>query len=68
MEDPSRFVLVEEVEFPPLAECGRRGSQRQRRNLQEFENVFLAQQRWKGKGWFEMREKDQVRENLLKEF
>ncbi|GBO37002.1 hypothetical protein AVEN_247825-1 [Araneus ventricosus] len=54
MEDPSKFVLVEEVEFSP--------SGRQRgRTLQDNENVFLVQQKWKAKGWFEMREKDQTK-------
>ncbi|CAL1293730.1 unnamed protein product [Larinioides sclopetarius] len=54
MEDPGKFVLVEEVEFSP--------SGRQRgRTLQDNENVFLVQQKWKAKGWFEMREKDQTK-------
>ncbi|KAG8182202.1 hypothetical protein JTE90_004139 [Oedothorax gibbosus] len=50
LEDPSRFVLVEEVEF--RAKGGR--------TLRDDENVFLVQQKWKAKGWFEMREKDQA--------
>ncbi|XP_035226303.1 1-phosphatidylinositol 4,5-bisphosphate phosphodiesterase epsilon-1-like isoform X2 [Stegodyphus dumicola] len=62
MEDPSKFGLVEELEYPPLAESAsssKKRLQRQRRFLQDHENVFLAQQRWKGRGWFEMRERDQ---------
>ncbi|XP_023223275.1 1-phosphatidylinositol 4,5-bisphosphate phosphodiesterase epsilon-1-like isoform X2 [Centruroides sculpturatus] len=66
LEDPSRFVLVEEMEYPPLAESTptgtvrKRGIHRERRILEDNENVYQVQAKWKVKGWLELREKDEI--------
>ncbi|KAL1439330.1 hypothetical protein MTO96_010351 [Rhipicephalus appendiculatus] len=67
-EDPSNFVLVEQVEYPsPLTESvptvgssvRRRGPCRGLRTLMDDENVYLVQAQWKGRGWFELRERNE---------
>ncbi|XP_064469144.1 uncharacterized protein LOC135383352 [Ornithodoros turicata] len=67
-EDPNNFVLVEEVEYPsPLAESTpvgstvrRRGLNRDRRVLYDDENVYEVQAQWKAKGWFELRDRNEM--------
>ncbi|KAL3193090.1 hypothetical protein MRX96_058588 [Rhipicephalus microplus] len=67
-EDPNNFVLVEQVEYPsPLTESvptvgssvRRRGPCRGLRTLMDDENVYLVQSQWKGRGWFELRERNE---------
>ncbi|XP_023235323.1 uncharacterized protein LOC111634715 isoform X2 [Centruroides sculpturatus] len=66
MEDPSKFVLVEELEYPSVAESTftgsvrKRTSQRERRTLDDNENVYLAQAKWNTKGWFELKVREEV--------
>lgn len=70
-EDPSNFVLVEQMEYPsPLTETAptagssvrRRGLSRGRRTLFDDENVYEVQAQWKARGWFELRERNEARE------
>lgn len=68
VEDPVNFVLVEELEYPtPVAETTplgssvrRRGLNRDRRILDDDENVYQVQAQWKAKGWFELRDRAEV--------
>lgn len=66
MEDPASFVLVEQVEYPPLDDGSlsgpvrRQGMQKNLRVLSDNENVYKAQARWKAKGWFELKKRDEA--------
>ncbi|XP_022235027.1 1-phosphatidylinositol 4,5-bisphosphate phosphodiesterase epsilon-1-like [Limulus polyphemus] len=69
MEDPSSFVLVEQVEYPPLDDSSlsgplrRQGTHKNRRVLNDNENVYKAQARWKAKGWFELKKREEALHN-----
>ncbi|XP_067003645.2 1-phosphatidylinositol 4,5-bisphosphate phosphodiesterase epsilon-1 isoform X2 [Anabrus simplex] len=57
MEDPARFVLVEELEW---AGSGSGGGSRQQRVLADDENVYSTQAHWQTLGRFILKERDQV--------
>ncbi|XP_022238999.1 1-phosphatidylinositol 4,5-bisphosphate phosphodiesterase epsilon-1-like [Limulus polyphemus] len=66
MENPSSFVLVEEVEYPyvteatPSGNSRRQGVQKETRVIDDEENIYRTQSRWKAKGWLELKERKEV--------
>lgn len=69
MEDPSSFVLVEELDYTSLSETAPGGSMRMPRGhrgrkdsrvLHDDENVYEVQSRWKAQGRFELRTREEV--------
>ncbi|CAM1326028.1 PLCE1 (predicted) [Pycnogonum litorale] len=66
MTDPTQFVLVEQIDYGEFTDaCAgpmkRRNTLRnERRLLGDDENVYQVQARWKGKGWFELRSKNEA--------
>ena len=59
MEDPTRFVLMEELEWGGGGSGASSGS-RQQRVLDDEENVYRTQAQWQTIGRFILRERDQV--------
>ncbi|KAG1665244.1 1-phosphatidylinositol 4,5-bisphosphate phosphodiesterase epsilon-1 [Nymphon striatum] len=66
MKDPNQFVLVEQIDYGKLADaCGgpmkrNQAFRNERRNLEDDENVYKVQARWKGRGWFELKQKNEL--------
>ncbi|XP_015189292.1 PREDICTED: 1-phosphatidylinositol 4,5-bisphosphate phosphodiesterase epsilon-1-like [Polistes dominula] len=65
MEDPMKFVLVEELEWGGAGAVG--SGSRQQRVLRDDENVYSTQAFWKTLGRFSLREREQIapRRHLL---
>ncbi|XP_043491722.1 1-phosphatidylinositol 4,5-bisphosphate phosphodiesterase epsilon-1-like isoform X2 [Polistes fuscatus] len=58
MEDPMKFVLVEELEWGGAGAVG--SGSRQQRVLRDDENVYSTQAFWKTLGRFSLREREQI--------
>lgn len=58
MEDPSKFALIEELEWGGAGTVG--SGNRQTRILRDDENVYSTQASWKTLGRFILRERDQA--------